>query len=89
MQNSASTLPDTPGIVPMITVTSTATDLDLTFSTVTGKNYRLMRNDTTPDLDDSGWTYDGQQLTGDGGPQSFTVPKPGTGLVFYTVEYEE
>ncbi len=72
---------------PDITVTTTATDLQIGFPTVNGKLYRLMRNTSTPELNDSGWTATGDELTGDGNPASFTVPKPASGKVFYTVEY--
>ncbi len=74
----------------IIEVTSTAADLQLGFETVSGKIYTLYRNDATPNLTAGGWYDAGESpLTGDGSPKSFTVPKPASGTVFYTIEYEE
>ncbi len=75
--------------LPVITVAPMAADLHLSFLTVADRTYRLMRNDNTPDLSDGGWMDAGQPpITGDGAVMNFTVPKPATGQVFYTIEYE-
>ncbi len=75
--------------VYIIAVTPGGTDLTLEFGTVSGKLYRLMKNTSTPDLADGGWTATGDEVTGDGTVMTFTVAKPAAGQVFYTIEYEE
>ena len=78
-----------PAAAPVITVTPTTTDLQLVCPTVNGKTYTLYRNNVTPDLSDGGWVQASPSFPGDGAPMMFTVPKPASGKVFYTIEYTE
>jgi hypothetical protein len=75
---------------PIITVSTTTTNLVYSFQTVAGKNYRLIRNTVTPQLSDLNWADAGQAvLTGSGAVMNFTVAKPASGQIFYTVEFKQ
>jgi len=87
--DSATTDPCAPPPSYTIIVTTTATELQMSIPTVSGKVYRLLENTSTPDLNAAGWTDTGHSLTGDGTVQVFTVSKPVSGSIFYTIEYEE
>lgn len=58
----------------------------VSFATEAGRTYRLMRNASTPDLDDEGWAYTGDAVTGDGGSNAFIVPLDDALGGFYRVE---
>ena len=74
---------------PIITVGATTTNLTFSFQTVTGKTYRLKSNSVTPQQGDANWTYTGTSTTGDGTVKNFTVTKPASGKIFYTVEFSQ
>ena len=75
---------------PIITVSSTDTNLTFSFQTVNAKIYILKQNTTTPSLSDAGWTnVAGQSTTGDGTVKNFSVTKPASGKIFYTVELKQ
>lgn len=78
------TLADKP---PRLSVTDAGANLTLGFTSIWGKAYHLLKNSSTPDLNDTGWTDAGENLTGAGDLETFTVPKPAAGRIFYTVEY--
>ena len=74
---------------PILSVTPTATDLTLGFQTVTGKKYRLIQN-AALDPNYATWADAGAAvLTGNGAVMTFTVPKPASGKLFYTVELQQ
>ena len=88
---SAATDPLVQPAAPIITVSSTDASLLMSFPTVVGKSYILKQNTATPQLSDAGWTTVGglPVITGDGATKSFTVAKPASGKIFYTVEYTQ
>lgn len=71
---------------PVIRPTLSGPNFQMGFTTTNGKTYRLLQNTSTPRLTDANWTFTGQQFSGNGSTQSFTVPKPSTGVIFYIVE---
>ena len=74
---------------PIISVSPTDTNLVLSFQSVTGKKYRLISN-TTLDPVYTNWADAGAAiLTGNGAVMSFTVAKPASGKIFYTVELKQ
>lgn len=76
-------------IKPVVTATTSGSNIVIAFPTITGKTYILKQNVATPNLEDAGWTNVGLSTTGNGAEKTFTVDKPTSGKIFYTVVYTQ